>query len=98
MVKRKTWLRTASATLSGIPFPVMITRMPNRRPKTRDHIITTGTQLARFIDALERMGEIPRLRPRPELMQAPNQPAPSTSAKLASQMEQRPQLPSLDEI
>jgi hypothetical protein len=79
----------------------MITRMPNRRPKTYGHIITTGTELARFIDALERMGDIPAFRPRaaePELIQAPGQPALSESATTASRMGQRPQQPSPDEI
>jgi len=99
--KEKIWLRTASATPSGIPFPVMITRMPNRRPKTHAHIITTGTQLARFIDALERMGDIPAFRPpaaQPELIQASGQPALSESAKTASRMGPRPSQPSPDEI
>ncbi len=61
----------------------MITRMPNRPLKTRTHIITTGTQLARFIDALELMGEIPKLRSRttqPALIQAPSHLRPQQSS------------------
>jgi hypothetical protein len=62
-------------------------RFPNRPSKNRAHIITTGTELARFIDALESMGDIPAFRlpfAQPELIQA--------------QDHERPQQLSPDEI